>query len=350
MPSTLAPLAPPSSSPVPLRAGHGTWPAKTYCFPPPTSQVPLILDLTHTRPVAPIVTAVPSLRASTHGSRRGRFVAWGLLAVAALSIGAVGRLALRETRPALPASITDGEPEAARSEITTILSQHYFSAVDRAVIAQRPITDLPVELDDPYTHFMNQSQYQKFIDEESGRYVGIGIHVSAAGDQVRIDRVFSGSPAALAGLRPGDLLLTIDGHSVKSDTLEQALAAIRGPENEAVNLSVNRDGTAHTVTVTRAKVQGWLVQSEVRTIGTHRVGYLTLLDFSDGVGDRAREAVTSMLADGAEAIVVDLRGNPGGLAKEAVRTAEVFLAVGTPVLTDAVATSTRRPSRLAMRQ
>jgi carboxyl-terminal processing protease len=86
--------------------------------------------------------------------------------------------------------------------------------------------------------------------------------------------------------------------------------------------------------VTRAKVQGWLVQAEIRTLGDRRVGYLTLLDFSDGVGDRTREAAQSLINDGAEAIVIDLRGNPGGLAKEAVRTAEVFLPTGSAVLTE----------------
>ncbi len=249
-------------------------------------------------------------------------------------MGAAGRVALREVRTAPPASISDGDPEAARTEITTILSQRYFSAIDPTVIEQRPIADLPIELDDPYTHFMNEAQYQKFIDEENGRYVGIGIHVSTVSDKFRIDRVFPGSPAALAGLRPGDSLVAVEGRSVKNSTLDQTLASIRGPRDGIVQLSVDRDGTGRTVTVSRAEVQGWLVQSEVRTIGTHRLGYLTLLDFSDGVGERTREAIKSMLAEGAEAVVVDLRGNPGGLAKEAVRTAEVFLAAGTPVLTE----------------
>jgi carboxyl-terminal processing protease len=266
--------------------------------------------------------------------RRLRVVAWGLLILATLSLGAVGRLTLLDARPALPTSIADGDPEAARGQITSILAEHYFRAIDTNAITSKSIADLPAVLDDPYTHFMNQPQYQKFVDEESGQDVGIGIHVSTVGGEFRIDRVFAGSPAAQAGLRPGDTLISIDRSSAGSGTLDQSLAKIRGPEGEAVQLVVNRGGTDRTFPVTRATVQGWLVQSDVRIIAGHRVGYVSLLDFSEGVGERTRKAVQSMLDDGAEAIVVDLRGNPGGLAKEAVRTAEVFLPVGSNVLTE----------------
>jgi carboxyl-terminal processing protease len=230
--------------------------------------------------------------------------------------------------------VVDGAPEAARREITSALTSHYFRSVDTDLIAARPIADLPSLLDDPYTHFLDQAQYQKFMDEESGKYVGIGIHVSTVGDEFRIDRVFPGSPAAQAGLRAGDTLSSVDGYPTNGGTLEQTLARIRGPEGGSVRLQVNSGGTDHSITVTRAKVQGWLVQAEIRTLGDRRVGYLTLLDFSDGVGDRTREAAQSLINDGAEAIVIDLRGNPGGLAKEAVRTAEVFLPTGSAVLTE----------------
>jgi carboxyl-terminal processing protease len=230
--------------------------------------------------------------------------------------------------------VVDGAPEAARREITSALTSHYFRSVDTDLIAARPIADLPSLLDDPYTHFLDQAQYQKFMDEESGKYVGIGIHVSTVGDEFRIDRVFPGSPAAQAGLRAGDTLSSVDGYPTNGGTLEQTLARIRGPEGGSVRLQVNSGRTDHSTTVTRAKVQGWLVQAEIRALGDRRVGYLTLLDFSDGVGDRTREAAQSLINDGAEAIVIDLRGNPGGLAKEAVRTAEVFLPTGSAVLTE----------------
>jgi carboxyl-terminal processing protease len=241
---------------------------------------------------------------------------------------------LREGRSALPASIPDGDPENARGEITSILTNHYFRFVDSNLIAPRQIADLPSVLDDPYTHFMDQAQYQKFMDEESGNYVGIGIHVTSTSDEFRVDRVFPGSPAARAGLRTGDVLISVNGIPTNGGTLEQTLARIRGPEGGSVGLEVNRDGTDHTIRVVRAKVQGWVVQSDVRVVGDRRVGYVTISDFSEGVGDRTREAVQSVLDNGAVAIVIDLRGNPGGLAKEAVRTAEVFLPVGSPVLTE----------------
>jgi carboxyl-terminal processing protease len=343
MAPTLAPLPPPQSLPLSFPvAPSGRRGARTALptFPPPRSRPVSFRGMEGPQGSVSYKagfnssTVAPLLLPPARQPRRGRSAAWGMLVVAALAAGAGGRLTMNESRPALPATVLDGQPEDARSEIVSILTSHYFRGVDTDLIARRQIVDLPSVLDDPYTHFMDQAQYQKFMDEESGRYVGIGIHVSTMGDEFRIDRVFPGSPAAQAGLRAGDTLTSVDGYPTNGVTLAETLARIRGPEGGSVQLQVNSHGTVHSIIVTRAKVRGWLVQSEIRTAGDRRVGYLTLLDFSEGVGDRTREAVQSLINDGADAIVIDLRGNPGGLAKESVRTAEVFLPAGSAVLTE----------------
>jgi carboxyl-terminal processing protease len=230
--------------------------------------------------------------------------------------------------------VADGDPERGRTEMISVLSTRYFRPIDEGALAALPIDDLPTFLDDPYTHFLSKTEYDQFMSDERADSVGIGIDVVQHARRLVISRVFSGSPADVGGLQPGDVVFAIDGVQVTGLPLATSLSLVKGAEGTVVRITVDRAGTRVLLSVTRRRTGDWMVAAELRQVGDRSVGYLALLDFSEGVGALARSAVERLLAAGATRIVLDLRGNPGGWASEAVRVAEIFLPKGTAVLVE----------------
>jgi carboxyl-terminal processing protease len=202
------------------------------------------------------------------------------------------------------------------------------------VLEAAPAEQLPTLLDDPYTHFLTADEYHAFMTDERASTVGIGIDYIGHRGELMVTRVFPNSPAATAGLLAGDRITTVDGRALFGRTTSASAALLRGSDGSASELVLVRHGDTFGAHVTRRTASRWMVDAELRPSGAHRVGYVALLDFSEGTGDLVRAAVSDLLARGADRLVLDLRGNPGGWAKEAVAVASVFLPAESPVLVE----------------
>jgi carboxyl-terminal processing protease len=145
-----------------------------------------------------------------------------------------------------------------------------------------------------------------------------------------VGRVFRGSPAAGAGIAVGDVLVAADGRSLAGLGAEQATALIKGPEGTAVTVGVLRPSTGkrREVRLTREEIQVPIVTSSVREVGGVEVGYVRFASFTEGSHGLLRRAVRRVQRQGAEALVLDLRHNGGGILQEAVLAASVFLPEG----------------------
>jgi carboxyl-terminal processing protease len=233
-----------------------------------------------------------------------------------------------------PLSVRPGTPASGRAEMISILEQRYYRAVDPASLEAAPAEQLPSLLDDPYTHFLSADEYHHFMTDERGSTVGIGIDFLARRGELTVTRVFPNSPAAVAGLRPGDRITSVDGRALFGRTTDGSTALLRGANGTTSELQLVRLGEVLGAHVTRRTASTWMVDAELRPTGAHRIGYIALLDFSEGTGALVREAAAELVAKGADRLVLDLRGNPGGWAKEAVAVASVFLPSDSPVLTE----------------
>ena len=153
--------------------------------------------------------------------------------------------------------------------------------------------------------------------------------------QVFVEQVFPGTPAAEAGIEPGDVIVSVEGESIAGVDSAEATAKIKGPEGTDVTIGVRdgRGGEVEQITLTREEVRLPNVSSRIETVDGTKLGYVRLLAFSNGASKELKKAVERVQDDGAEGIVLDLRGNPGGLLGEAVRTASVFLPEGEVVVT-----------------
>jgi carboxyl-terminal processing protease len=182
--------------------------------------------------------------------------------------------------------------------------------------------------DTGHTVFLTPEEYQQLQSEMSGKFSGIGVIISDAGGVIVVERVIVGSPADQAGIRAGDQITAVDGQSTSGMTYSEIADLIRGPSGTSVTVTVLHIGSAEPVniSVTRATID-FPILSWTMVPGTH-VAHIALMSFSSGATDQLRTAIAEAEQQGATSIVLDLRGNPGGLAAEAVGVASQFLPSG----------------------
>jgi carboxyl-terminal processing protease len=168
----------------------------------------------------------------------------------------------------------------------------------------------------------------------SGSFEGIGATIRLdEGERLVIADALPERPAFQAGLRPGDIVLKVDGETVKGLSLYEAVSLIRGPAGSTVTLTVSREGEPKPfeVAVVRAKIEIEVVAS--RMVSTSpAIGYVRLSQFSNGASRKVARAIRELTDQGATAIIFDLRSNPGGLLSEAVDVSSLFVAEGTVVI------------------
>jgi carboxyl-terminal processing protease len=216
-------------------------------------------------------------------------------------------------------------------EAMQLLERDFYGEIptrqDRAYGAIRGVLQL---LDDPNTSFLTPEQARSFLDSMGGSFEGIGATVDWDENRgaIRIVEPFENQPAWKAGLRRNDLIIEIDGEPVSQmANLTEAITKIKGPEGTTVVLTVVRENRAEpfTVEVVRALIQIPIVFTD--TLGENEdIAYIRLSRFSDNASQRLREAMNTALTNGElRGLVLDLRGNPGGLLREAVRISSLFL-------------------------
>ena len=183
--------------------------------------------------------------------------------------------------------------------------------------------------EDPYALFYSPSGYEAFQELTTGHFSGIGVWVKPRGKLLEIVSVLPGTPALEAGLKRGDVIQTIDGAPVTDINPDEAVARIKGPEGSTVDVGVERDEAALTFSITRRSIELPNLRAK---LGDENIGYLQLYGFARGAGDQLRDEIDALIARGAEAFILDLRDNGGGLFSEAIDVASVFIESGEIVI------------------
>lgn len=187
---------------------------------------------------------------------------------------------------------------------------------------------------DPHSNYMNQQQYKNMQAETSGQFGGLGIEVSQAAGFIKVISPIDGTPAAKAGIKPGDLIVGIDGKPMVGMTLDKAVDKMRGPTGSKITLTIKRAGVDKPirVTLTRAIIHVQAVKDHLYG----KVGYMRLSSFSENANRDIRKAVRQINAEShgkVDAYVLDLRNNPGGLLDQGIAVADDFLNSGEIVST-----------------
>lgn len=213
--------------------------------------------------------------------------------------------------------------------------RNYFLWADQVTDTQLlygALKGMVQSLGDPHSVFYTPEEYEKWERSLAGEYTGVGMEITIRKGWVTVVTPLPGTPAEAAGIRPGDVILEVDGESTEGWTLEQASMRIRGPEGTPVTLKVRHpDGKIEVLTIVRARIRVESVRS--RYLAEERVGYVRVLRLDAETGRLLGQALGAFPLGELRGLVLDLRNNPGGYLSSAVEVASFFVDRGVIVRT-----------------
>jgi carboxyl-terminal processing protease len=218
------------------------------------------------------------------------------------------------------------------------IASDYYRPLSTRQLANASIAGVVASLGDRFSHYLNPAEFHEF--NTPPHFTGIGVAVGPQRRGLLIAHVFDASPAARAGLHQGDVIVGVNGRKLEGLPADTATALIKGLPGTDVQLQIEAPhrpprthGVLRTVRITRATISEPVVASDTKTTRGVKLGVVALATFSPGAHGEVREAVEHELHMGARGLVLDLRGNGGGLVEEAQLVASIFVPKGTIVST-----------------
>jgi carboxyl-terminal processing protease len=211
--------------------------------------------------------------------------------------------------------------------------KNYVDDVSNETLVEGAINGMLTSLD-PHSNYLNAKNFTDMKVQTRGEFGGLGIEVSMENGLVKVVSPIDDTPAAHAGLKPGDLITHLNGDAVQGMTLQEAVDKMRGPENSDITLTIRREGKEpFDVKLTRAKIK---IQSVRSHLEGKDIGYVRITSFNEQTDVGLNNAVKNLKqqANGKLAgLILDLRNNPGGLLDQAVAVSDAFLDKGEIVST-----------------
>ncbi len=268
-------------------------------------------------------------------SRRFIITASAIILIAALVGGTIGRSRrLRYNAPsASAASRTQSEDiEKDFNEALSSISDSYAGNVDYEKATQAAIQGMLSTLD-PHSMYFPYNEFRKLKEDQDSRFYGIGVTIVQHRDGVYIQSAVEGTPAGRLGLRYGDRILEVDGQDARDWTSEQVSKKVRGGKGEPVRLRVDRAGSEGPLDFTIIRDSVPLPSIRNAYMLRPGTGYVGLTGgFQSTSDEELREAITKLKAQGMRQLILDLRGNPGGLLNQAIDVSSEFLPRGQVVV------------------
>ncbi len=229
----------------------------------------------------------------------------------------------------VPVSIDSRQaPRDGINELYQQLIDNFDGEITDEAILDGQKSGLVSAADDPYTEFFTEQETKEFNEGLNGTFEGIGAELGKEGNYVVIVAPIKGAPAEKAGIQSGDIITEIDGESAADISVTEAVTRIRGPKGEEVVLTIVRDGQELKVPITRDTITIESVEWEKQG----DTGIITISRFGDDTVELTRKAATELKEQGIKNIVLDMRGNPGGLLDAAVDVSAIWLPKGSTVL------------------
>ena len=212
-----------------------------------------------------------------------------------------------------------------------IIFQDYVDRdkLDANALSQAAIIGMLEELDDPYTTYLDTETYQLALSSLEGKFEGIGAYIGVSDEQQIIIAPIVDSPAAKAGIRAGDIILEVNGESTSGMSLAETVLSVRGTKGTSVRLLILHQDETNPVEIeiVRAEIELPSVYFEMR----EDIAYINITDFSESTSEELSPVIQSTIQEAATGIILDLRGNSGGLLEAVVDVTSHFLSEGVVV-------------------
>ena len=229
---------------------------------------------------------------------------------------------------ALTLFVSYGIPEESKlQELSDLIDECFIGEADRTEYEDAAASAMVAALGDRWSYYIPASDFQAHTEQMENAYVGIGITISVMPDGTgfEVTKVNEGGPADEAGMLPGDVITGIDGQSCSGMTTEEARNLVRGKEDTPVLLTISRGGTVIDLNVIRRQV---LTPVAVAELLEKNIGLITITNFDERCASETITAIEGLLEQGAEALILDVRFNPGGYKRELVEVLDYLLPEG----------------------
>ncbi|MEP7313916.1 MAG: S41 family peptidase [Pseudomonadota bacterium] len=237
-------------------------------------------------------------------------------------------IAGRETSQSPPSNTLAWEDARLLAEVLRRIETDYVEPIGDHELMENAVRGMVAGLDS-HSAYLDRDEYEEMQASTAGSYPGIGIEVTTGERGVEVLRPIEGAPAAVAGMRAGDVIIGIDGVDVTKEDVDQTIARLRGRAGTTVRINVRREGVATPLAfnLRRTQVEVHSVSSQMLEPG---YGYLRIVQFSETTSADVRSALADLQLTARElkGLVIDLRNNPGGLLDSAVEIADDFLESG----------------------
>ncbi len=211
------------------------------------------------------------------------------------------------------------------------LNMFYVDEINPNELVKTSIDDMLQSLD-PYTNYISEDQIEDFRFMTTGEYAGIGALIGKQGDKIIISEPYEGFPAQKSGLKAGDIILEVSGKDTKEMSTEDVSSLLKGPAKKPVTIKIQRPGEKKPLTfdVVREKVS--IDAVPYYGMLDKNTAYIRLSNFTANCGEDVKNAFLELKKNDPDALVLDLRGNPGGLLMEAVKIVNFFVPKGEEIV------------------
>lgn len=223
--------------------------------------------------------------------------------------------------------IFDQKGQSKLSVLEQLILERFIGETDQVAMEDAAASAMIASLGDRWSYYIPADEYEAYMEQMRNAYVGVGITIRAeeSNNGITVLEVTAGGPAEEAGIQANDLIVKVDGQSIIGMTLENIKKLIQGEENTTVSITVLRNGEEHTMEVTRRTVRTPVVEA---TLLDNGIGLVTIANFNTNCASETIAAIETLMEQGADKFIFDVRNNPGGYAREMVEVLDYLLPEG----------------------
>lgn len=227
-----------------------------------------------------------------------------------------------------------GATDGARvlEQVFGIISQRFVDTVSSAALYEKAAKGLVKELNDPYSELFAPKELASFSQQTNGKYAGIGMQIEDQQGAITISKVFPHTPAEAGGVREGDRILFVDTLSTRGWKTQQVSDYLIGKEGTKVIVKFGRPGVPEPITTTFTRQVIRIPAVPYAIVLDNRIGYVPVQRFNETSSDEVKTAVAALQKEGVKGVILDMRGNPGGILEQSIQMSNLFLKSGQEIV------------------
>lgn len=217
-------------------------------------------------------------------------------------------------------------------QVLGLVSQRFVDTVSSAALYEKAARGLVKELNDPYSELFSPKELASFSRQTNGKYAGIGMQIEEQQGSITISKVFPHTPAEAAGVREGDRILHVDSLSTRGWKTQQVSDYLIGKEGTKVTVKFGRPGVAEPITINFTRQVIHIPAVPYAIVLDNRIGYLPVQRFNETASEEVQTAISRLVKEGVHGVILDMRGNPGGILDQSITMSNLFLRAGQEIV------------------